>query len=145
MLLRFDPFRELDRMTDDVWGGRAARPAVPMDAVRRDDEVRVWFDLPGVDADSIDLEVERNVLTLTAERRYAPAEGDEVLARERRQGRFTRQLLLGDTLDADRVEATYEDGVLALRIPVAETAKPRKVSVAGGSGAKAIEADSTTS
>jgi HSP20 family protein len=143
MLLRFDPFRELDRMTDEV-AGRAER-AVPMDAVRRGDQVVVWFDLPGVDPASIDLEAERNVLTLSAQRRTLAQDGDAVLARERHQGTFRRQLFLGDTLDPGRVEASYHDGVLTLSIPVAETAKPRKVSIEGvESQTEAIEAEATS-
>jgi HSP20 family protein len=133
MLLQFDPFRELDR--------RSA-PALPMDAVRRGDTVHVFLDLPGVAADSIDVEVERNVLTVKAERSWAREEGDQVLAGERRQGSFVRRLLLGDTLDGERVEADYVDGVLSLTIPVAETAKPRKVAVGAGTvEAEAIEAE----
>ncbi len=143
MLLRFDPFRELDRMANEMagesWPGRPA-PAVAMDAVRRGDEVLVTFDLPGVDPDSIDVEVERNVLTVRAERRADRREGDEVLAAERRYGTFTRQLFLGDTLDATRVEAAYDAGVLTLTVPVAEVAKPRKVTVAAGGGATMIDA-----
>jgi HSP20 family protein len=135
MLLRFDPFREFDRLTEQVeqFAGQAATPAVPMDAVKSGDTVEVRFDLPGFDPGSIDLEVDRNVLTLKAERRWAPAEGQQVIARERRHGHFTRQLLLGDTLDGDRVRADYRDGVLTLAIPVAESAKPRKVSIGADS------------
>lgn len=140
MLLRYDPFRELDRMTQSR---DRTNPSMPMDAVRRDDHVVVWLDLPGVDADAIDLEVERNVVTVTAERRYEPAENEQVIARERTQGSFTRQLLLGDSLDADAVEASYTDGVLELTIPVAEQAKPRKVTV--GAGSQMIEAESSES
>ena len=135
MLLQFDPFRELDK--------RNSAPALPMDAVRRGETVHVYLDLPGVAADSIDIEVERNVLTVKAERRWVREEGDQVLAGERRQGTFVRRLLLGDTLDGERVAAEYVDGVLNLTIPVAETAKPRKVAVGGASGeAQAIEAES---
>ena len=140
MLLRFDPFRELDRMSESF---SRTSPSMPMDAVRRDDKVVVWLDLPGADADSIDLEVEQNVVTVKAERSYQAVENDQVLARERTHGSFTRQLLLGDSLDADAVEATYADGVLELSVPVAEKAKPRKVTV--GAGAAAIEADATES
>jgi HSP20 family protein len=134
MLLQFDPFRELDR--------RSAPPALPMDAVRRGDTVHVYLDLPGVAGESIDVEVERNVLTVKAERRWAREEGDQVLASERRQGAFVRRLLLGDTLDGERVEADYRDGVLAITIPVAETAKPRKVTIGGGDApAEALEVE----
>ncbi len=141
MLLRFDPFRELDRAADSAWSRTS--PAVPMDAVRKGDHVTVHFDLPGVDPASIDLEVERNVLSLRAERRWTRAEDEEVLASERRQGAFARQLLLGDTLDGDRVDADYHDGVLTLTIPVAETAKPRKVEVSHHVDARTIETSAT--
>jgi HSP20 family protein len=141
MLLRFDPFRELDRLADEAFT-RPAPPAVPMDAVRRGDEVLVMFDLPGVDPASIDVEVERNVLTVRAERAVPRREGDEVLAAERRYGTFSRQLFLGDTLDAGRVEAAYDAGVLTLTVPVAEVAKPRKVAVAGG-GPAVLDAESS--
>ena len=133
MLLQFDPFRELDR--------RNATPVLAMDAVRRDETVFVYLDLPGVDPASIYLEVERNVLTVKAEGRWAKEEGDQVLASERRQGAFVRRLLLGDTLDGERVEADYRDGVLAITIPVAETAKPRKVVVGGAERPEALEAE----
>jgi HSP20 family protein len=105
---------------------------MPMDAVRKDDQVEIHFDLPGVRPDSIDLTVERNVLTVKAERQWWPEEGAEVLARERTQGTFSRQVLLGEALDADRVDASYDHGVLTLRIPVAEKAKPRKVEIHTG-------------
>jgi HSP20 family protein len=146
MLIRFDPFRELDRIADEAWSA-ARQPGVPMDAVRRGDFVHVSFDLPGVDPSTIDVEVERNVLTVSAERRPSREEGDEVIAAERRYGTFSRQLLLGDTLDAGRVEASYDGGVLSLTIPVAEQAKPRKVAVSaaagGNSGTNVIEAKAT--
>jgi HSP20 family protein len=137
MLLRFDPFREFDRLAEQLAGqatGSNATPAVPMDAVRSGDTVEVRFDLPGFDPGSIDLEVDRNVLTLTAERPWAPADGVEVIAHERRHGRISRQLLLGDTLDGRNVQADYREGVLTVKIPVAEAAKPRKVSIGGGAG-----------
>ena len=140
MLLRFDPFRELDRVSESL---TRSTPSMPMDAVRRDDTVVVWLDLPGVNADSIDLEVENNVVTVTAERRYRAAENEQVLARERTHGTFSRQLLLGDSLDADAVEASYTDGVLELSVPIAEKAKPRKVSVDAGTSTTAIEAEAS--
>ena len=130
MLMRFDPFRELDRQFDR----RVPRhwPAgMPIDAYRRGDHFYVHFDLPGVDPDSVDLEVEKNVLTVRAERSWAPAEGDEVVVAERPRGTFSRQLFLGETLDANRVEASYDKGVLTVSIPVAEAAKPRKVAISG--------------
>jgi HSP20 family protein len=128
MLMRTDPFRELDRLTQQVFG-TSARPAVmPMDAWQEGDRFVVEFDLPGVDADSIDLDVERNVLTVKAERPMRQG-SEEMVAAERPRGVFSRQLFLGDTLDTDRIEASYSSGVLSLRIPVAEKAKPRKISI----------------
>jgi HSP20 family protein len=129
MLMRFDPFREIDRLfeaagTTSGWRGSI----LAMDAYREDDSFVVHLDLPGVDPDSIDLTVEKNQLTVRAERRW-DFEGRELVARERPQGTFTRQLFLGDSLDADRIDASYEQGVLTLRIPVAEQAKPRKIQV----------------
>jgi HSP20 family protein len=132
MLMRFDPFRDFDRATEQFFN-RAG--GVPFDAVRRGGQVIVSFDLPGIDPDKVELTVERNVLTLRAERRFDRAEGDEVIAGERREGEFSRQLFLGDTLDASRVAATYQNGVLTVTIPVAETAKPRKVEITAGAGA----------
>lgn len=144
MLLRWDPFRDIDRTFDEIVGRTGSpAPALPFDAVRRGDSVVVSVDLPGVPADAIDLTVERNVLTLRAERHAEHREGDEVLASERRFGSFTRQLFLGDNLDTSTISADHRDGVLTITIPVAETAKPRKVSVGGGSTeAHAIEAKS---
>jgi HSP20 family protein len=148
MLIRFDPFREIDRLAQEMWSSQAAgAPArIAMDAVRRGDQVEIHFEIPGVDADSIDVEVENNVLTVTAERReqLERKEGEEVLVRERRYGRFTRQLSLGDNLAADQLEANYRDGVLTVTVPVAEQAKPRKVQVGRGEqAATSIEAQST--
>jgi HSP20 family protein len=138
MLMRFDPFRELDRLTEQM-GGSQSRRSFPMDAYRRGDQFIVHFDLPGVDPDSVELTVERNVVTVKAERRFEFQEDDEVLVAERPQGSYSRQLLLGDTLDADSVSADYENGVLTLTIPVAEAAKPRRVQVGGGSGSQQIK------
>jgi HSP20 family protein len=129
MLMRTDPFREFDRLAQQVFGTQTRPAAMPMDAYRSGDTFVVHFDLPSVDPQSIDLEVERNVLTVHAERRVSTPEGAELLVAERPQGTFSRQLFLGDTLDTDRIAATYENGVLSLEIPVAEQAKPRKVTV----------------
>ena len=128
MLMRTDPFRDLDRLTQQVFGTAARPAAMPMDAWREKDTFVVEFDLPGIDANSIDLDVERNVLTVRADR---PArEGiEELVAAERPRGVFSRQLILGDNLDTDRIAADYHAGVLRLEIPVAEKAKPRKISV----------------
>ena len=141
MLMRSDPFRELDRLTQHVFGN-GGRPAVmPMDAYRRGDQFVVHFDLPGVDPSTIDLTVEKNALTVSAERLWQRSEGDQILASERPHGAFTRQLFLGEGLDADRIDAGYENGVLTVILPVAETAKPRRVQVSSG-GIKAIDAES---
>jgi HSP20 family protein len=143
-LMRFDPFRDFDRLAEQMMlgGGRGGPRSFPMDAYRRGDQFFVHLDLPGVDADSIDLTAENNVLTVTAERRFEPEDGDQVLIRERPQGEFTRQLLLGENLDVDNVEANYEDGVLTLAIPVAEKGKPRRISVGGSGRQKTIEGKS---
>jgi HSP20 family protein len=131
MLMRTDPFRELDRLTQQVLGtnGTLARPSVmPMDAWRDGDTFHVEFDLPGVNPDSIDLDVERNVVTVKAERPARDGDG-ELIAAERPRGVFSRQLILGDNLDTEHIAASYDAGVLTLRIPVAEKAKPRKIAV----------------
>jgi len=144
-LLRFDPFREIDRMLEQA-ANTTRRPSFPMDAFRHGDTVVVHFDLPGVDPASIDLEYDRQVLSVTAERSWRPVEGDQLMASERVHGTFQRQLLLGDGLDADRMHASYEHGVLTVTIPVAEQAKPRKVeiSIGGTAGAgTAIPATAT--
>lgn len=137
MLMRTDPFRELDRLTQQVFG-TAARPAVmPMDAWREGDEFIVEFDLPGVDTESIDLDVERNVLTVRADR--APRESThELIAAERPRGVFSRQLILGDNLDLEKIAADYTGGILRLRIPVAEAAKPRKIQITSDDNQQAI-------
>lgn len=141
MLMRFDPIRELDR-----WGvpaGTLQRPSVmPLDAYRRGDHFVVHLDLPGVDQESIELTVEKNVLTVTAQRSWSPEEGDQVLVSERPQGHYSRQLFLGDTLAPEGVEAHYDQGVLTVTIPVAESAKPRKVQITSGSQRETITSSS---
>lgn len=141
MLMRFDPFRELDRLAQQT-SGASHRPVLAMDAYRHGDQFVVHFDMPGVDPSTIELTVEKNVLTLSAERSWQPAEGDQVVVAERPQGRFSRQLFLGEGLDPDRIEANCDHGVLTLTIPVAERAKPRKVTV--GSSSERPEAIETT-
>jgi HSP20 family protein len=145
MLMRTDPFREFDRLAQLMTGGSSpgtwSKPnPMPMDAYRSGDEYVVVFDLPGVPADAIELDVERNVLTVKAERRPAPVgDGVEMQVAERPLGVFSRQLFLGDMLDAERIEATYDNGVLTLKIPVAAQAKPRKISIsAAGTEAKQL-------
>ncbi|HTY32179.1 HSP20 family small heat-shock protein [Mycobacterium sp.] len=135
MLMRTDPFRDLDRFAQQVLG-TAARPAVmPMDAWREGEQFVVEFDLPGIDADSLDIDIERNVVTVRAERPAVDPDR-EMLATERPRGVFSRQLVLGENLDTDKIEASYAEGVLRLRIPVAERAKPRKISVGRGDGSR---------
>ena len=129
MLMRTDPFRYLDRLAEEVFGTPTRPAAMPLDAYRQGDTFTVQFDLPGVRADSIDLTVEQNMLTVRAQRTRTSTDGAEWILGERPQGTFSRQLFLGDTLDTEHIEAQYLDGVLTLRIPVAESAKPRKVSI----------------
>ena len=141
MLLRTtDPFRDFDRLTQQIFG-TTNRPAVmPMDAWREGERFVIEFDLPGVAPESIDLDVERNVLTVRAER--VARNGDwEALASERPRGMFSRQLVLGDNLDLDHIEAGYDGGVLRLVVPVAERAKPRKIEISSkNEGQQAIHA-----
>jgi HSP20 family protein len=139
MLMRSDPFRDLDRLTQQVLGTRTRPAGMPMDAYREGDDFVIHFDLPGVDVSSVDLTVEKNVLTVTAERQWQPRDNQQVVAAERPQGNFSRQLFLGEGLDPDRVEARYENGVLTVVIPIAEQAKPRKVEIASGDSSKAID------
>ncbi|MDI6098948.1 Hsp20/alpha crystallin family protein [Actinoplanes sp. NEAU-A12] len=141
MLLRTDPFRDLDRVFEQ-FTGTSSRPAVMhVDAERDGDTFYVYFDLPGVDPDSIDLTIERNVLQVRATRqRYTKDEVETVIS-ERPMGVFSRQLFLGDTLDTEHLEATYDNGVLALRIPISAKAKPRKIAIGSGdSGPRQISA-----
>jgi HSP20 family protein len=140
MLMRTDPFRDLDRVFGQL-AGTAGRPAVMhVDAERDGDWFNVHFDLPGVDPDSIELTVERNVLQVKAQRQRQAKDGVESVIAERPMGVFSRQLFLADTLDTDKLEATYDGGVLELRIPISEKAKPRRISVgAGNSGRQQIK------
>ena len=134
MLMRFDPFRELDRLTDEAFAGTRSRTTpMPLDAYRDGDRFVIAVDLPGVDPSTIDVSVEKNVLTIQAERYTPRTDGQEWVVNERRQGTFTRQLFLGDTLDSDAIAARYDHGVLQLQIPIAEKAKPRSIEVAVGS------------
>lgn len=131
MLMRTDPFRDLDRLTQLLGvPGTTQRPSVmAMDAWREGETFHADFDLPGVDPGSVDLQVERNVLTIKAERPVPDRWEREVLASEQPRGVFTRQLILGDNVDTEHIQASYEAGVLRLSIPVAESAKPRKISI----------------
>jgi HSP20 family protein len=143
MLVRTDPFRQLDRFASEVFGTAARPAAMPMDAWRADHEFVVEFDLPGVDPQSIDLDIERHVLTVRAERKPSTGSDVELVASERPRGVFSRQVILGDALDPDNIQASYNAGVLRLTIPVAEKAKPRKISIsAAGDNHQAINASS---
>ncbi|GLX41758.1 hypothetical protein Sros01_78300 [Streptomyces roseochromogenus] len=142
MLMRTDPFREMDRIVQQLSGtsGTWSKPSVmPMDAYREGDVYVIAFDVPGVSTEAIDIDVERNMLTVKAERRpVAKADSVKVELSERPLGVFSRQIMLADTLDTERIQADYDAGVLTLRIPIAERAKPRKISIGGESGRKQI-------
>jgi len=147
--LTFDPFREMDRLTARLLTGdgsaRAAR-WMPMDLYRVQDRYIVNVDLPGVDPGSIDLDVDGNTLTIAAERTIGAADGARWLAQERPAGRYTRQLSLGPDLDLDGIQASYDNGVLSLAIPVADRAKPRKIMVEQAAGQqREITSDTVTS
>jgi HSP20 family protein len=146
--IRFDPFRELERVSEQLFGSgaRGGPRSFPMDAYRRGNEFHVELDLPGVEPDSIDLTVERQVLTIRAERVYEPQAEDEILVNERPQGVFARQLFLADSLDSENLRAEYVNGVLRLTIPVAEQAKPRRIEIGRGGGeTKTIEGTASRS
>ncbi|UKA69078.1 Hsp20 family protein (plasmid) [Arthrobacter sp. FW306-05-C] len=136
MLMMSDPFRQFDRLTQQVLGTAARPAAMALDAWRDGKEFVVAVDLPGVDTGSLDVKVEQNVLTIRAERKDNLGEGAELLAAERPRGVFSRQLILGEALDTGKVKAAYDSGVLTVRIPVAEKAQPRKIEVTSGAGAQ---------
>jgi HSP20 family protein len=140
MLMRTDPFRDLDRLTQQLLGTAARPTAMPMDAYRQGDSFFIHFDLPGVNADSIGLTVEQNVLTVHAERPPARDTGAEMIVAERPAGAFTRQVFLGETLDAEKISADYTAGVLTLTIPVHEAAKPRSIEVTSSDQKQAVTA-----
>jgi HSP20 family protein len=144
-LMRFDPFRELDRLAEHTLsaGTRAVR-SMPMEALRRGDEFRVHLDVPGVARDDIDLTVERNVVSIRVRRTPARQDGDEVIIDERVYGEFARQLFLSDNLDPDRMTADTQDGVLTLTIPVSEKSKPRRVPLGSASFAGNTAADTSS-
>lgn len=128
MLMRFDPFSDFDRLSRQVWGGSRAN-FMSVDAYRKDDRFYLHIDLPGVDPESIDVTVEKNTLAVTAERRWERDPDEQVLLNERPTGSFSRHFFLGESLDTDAIEAGYDHGVLTLAIPIAETAKARKITV----------------
>lgn len=132
--MRFDPFRELDRLADQALTGARSARTLPMEAVRRGDQFIVAIDVPGSDPNDIDVTVERNVVEITAQRRPIRQEGDEVIVDERPQGEFRRQLFLGENLDPDNLRAACDRGVLTLTIPISEASKPRKVEIGHSNG-----------
>ncbi len=142
-VLRFDPFgdpfRQMDRLTNQMLSGTRTPMGMPMDVWQAEDGFHVALDLPGVDPSSVDITSERNILTIKAERRAEYQDGQNVLVAERPQGSFTRQLQLGDTLDTERVQASYSDGVLRLTIPLAEAAQPRRIQVQTTGGQQEID------
>jgi HSP20 family protein len=133
-IMRFDPFRDLDRISQELFGASRALRAIPMEAYRRGDTFYVHFDLPGVNPSEVEVTAERNVVSVRASRESPRQEGDEVMVDERPHGSFSRQIILGENLDAERMQASYDQGVLTLMIPVAEQAKPRRVEVSGQAG-----------
>ena len=135
MSISYDPFDLLHELRGQLRSGGRAPSSFPMDAYRRGDDFFVHLDLPGVDAESVDITVENQVLTVTAERHFAQRQGDEFIVAERPEGRFNRQLRLGATIDTDKITASYENGVLTLTLPVSERARPRQIQVGrGGQG-----------
>ena len=133
-VLRFDPFQDFDRLSRQMLGSGRGPRSMPMEAYRRGDQFFIHLDLPGVNPDDLQLTVERNVVAVRAERRPFWQQGDEVLVDETPQGSFSRQLFLGDNLDAGHLEASYDQGILTLTIPVAEQAKPRRVEISAKPG-----------
>jgi HSP20 family protein len=129
MALGYDPFREYEQLAQQVLSGGRVPRSFPMDAYRRGEEFMVHLDLPGVDPGSIDITVESGVLTVSAERRFEQEDEDEIIVKERPQGRFNRDLRLGSAIDVDKIAASYEGGVLTLTLPVSERAKPRTIQV----------------
>jgi HSP20 family protein len=140
VLTSFDPFfRDFERLTEGLSRRGPSPRRVPVDAVRQGDHYAIHFDLPGVEPESVDVTVEKNVLSVRAERQSSPEAGDRVVLSERPQGRFERKLYLGDNLDTDHIDAHYDRGVLSLRIAVSQAAKPRKVLVTSGAGNGSVE------
>jgi HSP20 family protein len=144
-LMRFDPFQELDRWTERALAGSRTARTMPIEALRRGDLFIVALDLPGVKEDAVDITVERNVVIVRATRQPLAEKDDEVIVDERPQGEFSRQLFLGENLDAGKLAAHLDDGVLTLEIPVAEASKPRRVSLQDRSDAARAGAGDTSS
>jgi HSP20 family protein len=146
VLTSFDPFRDVDRLTGSMLGRRGVSPSwTPVDAYRHGDELVVNFDLPGIDPESVDVTVEKNVLSVKAERRWTPEDGDQVILAERPHGRYSRRLYLSHNLDTGRIAAHYDQGVLSLRIPVSAAAQPRKVEITTGEQPEPVTAGTPSS
>jgi HSP20 family protein len=128
-LMRFDPFRQAERLAEQALSGAGAQRGMPMEALRRGDEFLVHLDVPGVAAEDVEVTIERNVVIVRARRVPMRQDGDEVIVDERTYGEFTRQLMLGENLDAERLSAALNDGVLMLRIPISESSRPRRVQI----------------
>ena len=139
MAIGYDPFRELEQLTQQLMSGGRTPRSFPMDAYRRGDDFFVHLDLPGVNPDSVEVTVEGQNVTVAAERVLEQQEGDQLIVSERPQGKFSRELRLGASIDSDSIAADYQDGVLTLRLPVAAQAKPRRVEIRGGGGQRTIE------
>lgn len=140
MATGFDPFRDFDSFFGNMRQAPAS-PAMPLDLYRKGDEFVAAIDLPGVDLDTVDIDVEDRTLTVRAERKAPEGDDIEWLTHERPSGTFARQLTVGYGVALERIKADYEDGVLRLTIPVAEEAKPRKIQVNRVGNQKTIDAD----
>jgi HSP20 family protein len=143
MSIHYDPFNRLDELRDRLLSGDRTPLSFPMDAYRRGGQFLIHLDLPGVQPEAVDVTVENQILTVSADRRFEQREGDEHLVSERPQGRFSRQLRLGSTIDTENIAASYDDGVLTLTLPVSERAKPRQVQIGRGDFFVDAEREST--
>ncbi|MDT7568617.1 MAG: hypothetical protein QOG76_7241 [Pseudonocardiales bacterium] len=143
-LMRFDPFRQAERLAEQVLSGVGAPRGMPMEALRRGDEFLVHLDVPGVAAQDVEVTIERNVVIVRAHRSPMRQDGDEIIADERPYGEFTRQLMLGENLEAEGLSAALNDGVLMLRIPISESSRPRRVRI-GSTAAEVTSTDGNSS
>jgi HSP20 family protein len=146
LLATFDPFAEFDRLTQRAWAGttRPGAAGIRMDAIRRPQEIELRFDLPGIDTESLDVTVDRGVLSVTAQRTQEFGEDEKPFIRQRYMGSFAHRVRLSDSVDASGIEAAYDGGVLTVRVPLAEQAQPRKVTVAGATAAVEAGTESET-
>lgn len=141
MAMKFDPFRELDRVAGALLDTRQGLRLMPIDLYREGDHYILSADLPGIDPGSVDIDVDGQLLTIRAERTLRNAEGVKWLTRERESGSFLRQLNLGQGIDIDAISARYENGVLSVTIPVSERSKPRRIQVVSGEDAQPVKGD----